>query len=201
MDGAAQLGDRLLHVGPFRLHGGDLLEQNVELVVGLQVDAAEAFAVGLEALQGSVRFPERRQRIAAGDTGKRQALIGRRVERFADAPGFVLPPGPLRFRAWPRCGRGSRGRPTPALCASRRACTRGPERAVGCCQPAGSLVAEVSASASALSKSLTPVVETPGSALPALPHPAACLRDSLFERGDVLRGAFAARRPALAFRR
>ncbi len=71
---------------------------NVELVVGLQVDAAAGRSrSALEALQAAVRFPEARAVASRWRHGKRQALLGRRVERFADAPRFVLAAGPRAF--------------------------------------------------------------------------------------------------------
>ena len=83
-DGAAQLGDGVLDVGLLGVESGRLNAQHLQLFVGLEVDAAEALAIALEAAQLALDVGQRRQVRARLDLRQRQASFRRDAEGFAD---------------------------------------------------------------------------------------------------------------------
>ncbi len=88
-NGAAQLGYRLLDIGALGLHGGDLLHHDIQFVVGLQVDATEPLALGLEALMLAVCVGEVGRATPSASPESRGSPRAGRSE-FVDATGFVL---------------------------------------------------------------------------------------------------------------
>ena len=69
----------------------ELLGQAGQVLVGLQVDAAEALAVGLEPGELAVGLLEPRRRRSAGQLGERQAAVGRAAQLIADAARLLGP--------------------------------------------------------------------------------------------------------------
>ena len=192
----AELGDGGLDVGLLLVHAVELLAETGQIVVGLQVDAAEALAVGLDAEELAVGLLEARQRRSRLDLGQPQAVLGCAGELLADLARLL---GAALARILePRLGAGARlalvgdGGLGGAQLLRRLALG-----VLGGGQPVGGTLTLPLGGGKLAHELLASRVDE-GRQLGELGDLAFRLGDALFQRGDLLVGAGAARLPALA---
>ena len=197
-DAGAQLGDGGLDVDLLLVHALELLGETGEVLVGLQIDAAQPLAVGLEAQKLGVGIVEAGELSVRLRAGQAQGRLPVRIRVHRGSCALPRCGGRAQLpAALPRARAASRSSDT-APCAARSACAAS-RWAVSA---AASASAAACRSASALPSSVmsfwrccSTMAGRSGKTLDLR----ACLGDALFERGNLLMGAGRACLPALAF--
>jgi len=90
LNGAAQLGDCLFDVVSLGRHALQLGREFSQIFIGLQIDAAQPLAIGLELGQLAVDVDVGGKRGTSFETGERQAILGRDLEGLANSPRLFL---------------------------------------------------------------------------------------------------------------